>query len=724
MLRRGRHLLGRLSLSHYHQRSMASWHIKSTNSENKCLSAPLTDGYRLVSPYQESRTRLFASVVPSTAAASEELLPPQEELEPQHEEEKQHVNGFSLEKQDAASASTTSLLSDEEAILKAKGITSRPVPNGNWDVKRPLEWAKDFGRRSQENEKRLQELIHLKPGDEGYFDVSDMKVPKVSIVRTVEDAKKVLAKLQAADTSIFHACDTEVMDIDLSRVGPVGNGYVTCVSIYSGEGFDYGLGDGPGTCLWIDNLDDACGVLQVFKEWFEDERFLKVWHNYGFDRHVMWNEGIDVKGFGGDTMHMARLQDTSRATYGTGAGYSLEALTDELLNRRKQPMKELFGVKRLRKDGSEGSLVDVPAVQILQRDPRFRRHWIAYSCYDAQATYRIREKLEEKLKKMSWIKGRNLFDYYFMHMRPFGEVLTDMERRGIRVDARDYLAKVEEQAREERAEHSRIFREWAATRIGPDGIALNPASSLQLCTFLFGGAENAKTGVTTETERVFQVPREEMSEDALEAYRRRDEEEAAAKTSLDGTDYLDRMKVAQLKALCKERGLRVSGKKAELQQRLREHFTSSEDESKIDQDEFDSMSDDDLRAAIIARGINAAGTREQLLEIIRNDIEFTSSVMASAQRAATKRSYSAIAQALEEAAKKEGGALAEYLEEMQEKMTVPPKYIDVKVSSLGLTPEKYTAGGAPSVTADVIRKLAGDPFRDPPRYGSVRKAIV
>ena len=709
-----------------------------------CLSAaPLT--YRLSSsPYIQSRTRLFASVVPSTAdsSAAEEELFQQQEVEPHEEkkeEEKPHINGFAADPaapapaaahdpQDATTITTSSTLSSVEEFLNAKNLKSRPIPGGNWDLEWPLEWTKDFGRRSEECDKKLQKLTHLKPGDEGYFDVSHIKVPRVSMVRNVEDAKKVLAKLQAADPSIFHACDTEVMDIDLKRVGPVGNGYVTCVSMYSGKDFDYGLGDGPGTCLWIDNLDDACGVLQVFKEWFEDARFLKVWHNYGFDRHVMWNEGIDVRGFGGDTMHMARLENTSRSTYGTGTGYSLESLTDELLGRRKQPMKEIFGVKRLRKDGSEGSLVDIPSVEILQRDPRFRPKWIEYSCYDAQGTYRLREKLEERLKDMKWQKGKNLFDYYFMHMRPFGEVLTDMERRGIRVDARDYLAKVEEQARGDRAEHSRIFREWAATQIGPDGMALNTASSVQLCTFLFGGAKNTKTGEETERERIFQVPREEISEDAIEAYCRRDEEEAAKASSKensgddDGTDYLDHMKAVQLKALCKERGLKVSGKKAELQQRLREHFMSSEDKGIRQQDEFDSMSDDDLRAALIARGINSDGTRKQLLERIRHDIEFTNSILASTPPSGTKESYSAIAEALEEAAKKEGGALAEYLEEMQQKAATPSKYIDVKISSLGLSPEKYTAGGAPSVTADVIRKLAGDPFADPPRYGSVRES--
>jgi hypothetical protein len=39
---------------------------------------------------------------------------------------------------------------------------------------------------------------------------------------------------------------------------------------------------------------------------------LQVWHNYSFDYHVLDNLGIECKGFGGDTLHMARLFDASR----------------------------------------------------------------------------------------------------------------------------------------------------------------------------------------------------------------------------------------------------------------------------------------------------------------------------------------------------------------------------------------------------------------------------
>ena len=419
---------------------------------------------------------------------------------------------------------------DDEALFA--GLKSHPVEGGVWNPQNPVDWAKDFGRRSPETEEALKPLIQLQPGDEGYFDVSDMVVPQATIVRTKEQAKIVMEKLMSADPSILHACDTEVMAINLKEVGPIGNGYVTCASVFSGPDFDYGLGDGPGTTLWIDNLDEACGVLQEFKAFFEDPTRLLVWHNYGFDRHVMWNEGIDCQGFGGDTMHMARLQDTSRAKSNQGLGYSLEALTAEMLGMRKRPMKEIFGVPRLKKDGTEGSLVDVPPIDVLQRDPQFRQNFIMYSCYDAEGTWRLHQVLAEKLKAMSWIvRGKNLYDYYWENMREFGHVLTDMERRGIRVNAHDYLASVEVQARKDRAEHMVIFRDWTSSQIGPDGLAMNSASSVQLGTFLFGGAKNEKTKEFTEEVRVFKVAREEIPEDALEAYKKQDEEKAGTKTS-------------------------------------------------------------------------------------------------------------------------------------------------------------------------------------------------
>lgn len=131
---------------------------------------------------------------------------------------------------------------------------------------------------------------------------------------------------------------------------------------------------------------------------------------------------------------------------------------------------------------------------------------------------------------MNWIStDTNLYDYYWANMREFAEVLTDMERRGVRVDAKDYLAGVEVQARQDRVEHLKKFRSWVAAEIGPDGLAINTASATQLGTLLFGGCENAKTRELTEDVRVFKVAREDIPDDAMEAYKKRDEHQKAQK---------------------------------------------------------------------------------------------------------------------------------------------------------------------------------------------------
>ena len=115
------------------------------------------------------------------------------------------------------------------------------------------------------------------------------------------------------------AWDTETMDLDIKQEAPVGNGKIICASFFAGPEFNFGR----GPRVFIDNFGKNAGLLDYFKEYLESEEHKKVWHNYGFDRHVFYNHKIDVKGFGGDTMHMARLLDSSKS-FGE---YSLAKLT-------------------------------------------------------------------------------------------------------------------------------------------------------------------------------------------------------------------------------------------------------------------------------------------------------------------------------------------------------------------------------------------------------------
>ncbi|CEG44529.1 mitochondrial dna polymerase a [Plasmopara halstedii] len=297
----------------------------------------------------------------------------------------------------------------------------------------------------------------------------------------------------------------KVAQIDIKAVGPVGNGVVTCLSIYSGPDVDYG----NGPYIWVDNLDSAQGTLQYFKDFLESTDYLKVWHNYSFDRHVLFNHGINVQGLGGDTMHMARLWNTARFQNG---GYSLESLTADLLLQRKKPMKELFGIPKLKKDGTKGKEKIMPKVEELQRFPEFRQRWIRYSVYDAESTWFLHRVLQDKLDQTFWsekiqndkVDDESMYDFYCKYIVPFGECLTDIERKGMHVDLK-YLAGVEKEALEDRARLEKLVLKWAS-RYCDESERLNLYSAGQKQQLLFAPYfDERKKKLVLPAERSFEV---------------------------------------------------------------------------------------------------------------------------------------------------------------------------------------------------------------------------
>jgi DNA polymerase-1 len=324
--------------------------------------------------------------------------------------------------------------------------------------------------------------------------VIESKLKGVTVANDRESAERIIAKLMTL-TDRFHACDSECVDLNLKKQGPVGNGRIICATIFVGPDMDFG--NGPR--IWIDNLEDD-STLQLFKEYFESEKILKVWHNYGFDRHVFFNHGIDVKGFGGDTMHMARLWDSSRR----GAkAYSLEVLSRDLLLSgdaelaehdkgvvAKTSMKMRFGRVKLKKDGTPSkSSVILPALDELQRDAEWLPEWVDYATLDAEDTWRLREVLAAKLAAMNWTGKKTMFDFYRELWLPFGELLTDMERRGIKVD-RQYLRDLVPKAEKEKAECEKTFMEWATQFVGPECRFMNPGSDAQKQQLFFAPCVN------------------------------------------------------------------------------------------------------------------------------------------------------------------------------------------------------------------------------------------
>lgn len=190
------------------------------------------------------------------------------------------------------------------------------------------------------------------------------------------------------------------------------------------------------------------------------------------------NKFYYLRGFGGDTFHMARLYDTSR----NPGEYSLSKLSehyhDMLIKTRKRyidyytnkceekikmlndyesfndgelkkiDMKILFRNKKLLKSGEEGKSFVMPDLIELHTDQRYLKNWITYSVLDAEVTYYLRDTFQQLLESLPVYsythtnpianKYKNNYDIYINFWRPFGEALTDMEREGIKVNC-EYL---------------------------------------------------------------------------------------------------------------------------------------------------------------------------------------------------------------------------------------------------------------------------------------------
>ncbi|XP_023536872.1 DNA polymerase I B, chloroplastic/mitochondrial-like [Cucurbita pepo subsp. pepo] len=341
----------------------------------------------------------------------------------------------------------------------------------------------------------------------------------VLVVDSIHAAREIVSMLTMKYRNLVHACDTEVAKIDVKQETPVDHGEIICFSIYSGPTADFGNGK---SCIWVDVLDGGGKeILLQFAPFFEDPSIRKVWHNYSFDNHIIENYGIKVSGFHADTMHMARLWDSSRRING---GYSLEALSGDTkvmsgakLGQEKEligkiSMKTIFGRKKMKKDGSEGKIIVIPPVEELQREEK--KLWVSYSALDSICTLKLYESLKNKLSDMPWerngemIPNKTMFNFYEEYWQPFGELLIKMETEGMLVD-RPYLAKIEKLAIAEQQVAANRFRNWAS-KYCPDARHMNVGSDAQLRQLLFGGTSNSKNpDESLPTERTFKVPNTE-----------------------------------------------------------------------------------------------------------------------------------------------------------------------------------------------------------------------
>lgn len=278
--------------------------------------------------------------------------------------------------------------------------------------------------------------------------------------------------------------------------------------------------------MFVDNFGERADLILLFKEYFESDKYLKAWFNYGFDRHMFYNHGINVNGFAGDAMHMARLADPSRGpkeyslsnltTYYAREMHSMKHKIMDNLKKRtdmtesqittlkmyekifaqqsgvKTKLNNLFKRPRLLKTGEVGKTFEVPTIEELHTKSEEVETWVHYSIMDAESTYYLREVLVQELRKykVEFEDLTNLFELYCKYWLPFGEVLTELERSGIMVD-KNHLARAEKLAYEDLATLEKNFKDWVLS-IRPDLNEFNPSSTQQLQQLLYAPFKRSK----------------------------------------------------------------------------------------------------------------------------------------------------------------------------------------------------------------------------------------
>ncbi|MDL2306347.1 DNA polymerase I, partial [Bacteroides sp. OttesenSCG-928-D19] len=152
--------------------------------------------------------------------------------------------------------------------------------------------------------------------------------------------------------------------------------------------------------------DEAQKIVNEFRPVFENESSLKVGQNIKFDLLVLHNYGIEVKG---------KLFDTMVAHYviQPELRHGMDYLAEVYLNYQTIHIDELIGPK----GKGQKNMRDLTPKDIY-----------LYACEDADVTLKLKNVLEEELKKND---AENLF--YQIEM-PLVPVLARMESNGVRID--------------------------------------------------------------------------------------------------------------------------------------------------------------------------------------------------------------------------------------------------------------------------------------------------
>ena len=263
------------------------------------------------------------------------------------------------------------------------------------------------------------------------------------LIVTEEALRRWLETMERAELVAF---DTETTDLDPMRALLVGLSFATEAGRAAYVPVEHRYAGAPDQ-LKID------AVLAILRPWFADERRRKVAQNAKYDRHVLANHGVEVRGLVHDTLLESYVLESS-------ARHDMDSLAERHL-----------GVKGLSYDQVTGK--GAPRISFDQVELERARD---YAAEDADLTLQLHGALHPKIEA----DGKLAFVYGTIEM-PVLSVLFRMERNGVLVDA----AQLEAQGRELGGKMMQLEQR----AYNEAGQPFNLNSPKQICEILFDKLE-------------------------------------------------------------------------------------------------------------------------------------------------------------------------------------------------------------------------------------------
>ncbi len=277
------------------------------------------------------------------------------------------------------------------------------------------------------------------------------------LIEDAESLEKEITKIKEKGFCSFD-CETTGLEIDSKLIG-------VSFSYEKNSGF---------FVLIPQKEEESRPLLNLLKNLLEDEDIEKIAHNIKFDKNVLLNYGIEVKGNCFDTILAHYLIDSE-------ARHKLDNLANSYLNYEMIPFEKVFGKV---KDGK---------ININSLDKIALKE---YAVEDADIALQLKPIFEKKLK------GDDLWDLFENIEMPLVEVLLSMEREGVRINTEE-LNTFSEQLNKEKLELEKKIYELA-------GEEFNISSPKQLGDILFKKLQIVEKAKTTSATKQFST-----SEDVL-----------------------------------------------------------------------------------------------------------------------------------------------------------------------------------------------------------------